>query len=424
MKVQVEDVSPIEKRLAIEVEPALVEKELSQAYAQLSHQVKIPGFRPGKVPRRILEQRYKSEIEADVVKRVQLMGFVDAVRQAQVSAVGDPQFSGGTLEAQKPFAYTAKVEVKPVVQPRDYKGLTLKKLDVAVTDAQVEEQLERLRANRTEVVAVQGRDAAQKGDLVIIDFDATVAGKPFPGNTGRGVTVEVADGQLIEGNLPQLEGAKVGATVEVDYTFPADYRVEEVRGQVARFVVTVKELKEKKAPALDDDFAKAMGFETMGAFRARVRADLERAAKGRSENDEREDVFKKLVEKNAFDVPSALVNRGIDMMLESALSSMARSGMDPSMLKLDWGSLRQELKPRSELEVRGQLILEAIVKAERLSASDADLDDKLKAMAGENAAMLPMLQQQYRVGEARDALRARVLEEKAIALVKQHAKFE
>lgn len=424
MKVQVEDVSPIEKRLSIEVEPTVVEKELTQAYATLARQVSMPGFRPGKVPRRILEQKYRTEVEADVVKRVQLLAFIDAVREHNLPAVGDPHMSGGKLELQKPFAFTARVEVKPVISPKDYKGLTLKKFDTGVTDEKVNEQLTRLRESRTTLEAVTGRDVAQKGDMAVIDFDATVDGQPFAGNTGRNVTVEVTEGQLIQGNLPQLEGAKIGAKTEFDYSFPADYRVEEVKGKTARFSVEVKELKAKKVPELDQAFAESIGFGSVDELKARVRRDLERAAKNRSEADEREDVFKKLIEKNTIEVPGALVNRGIDIMLDSALQSMSRSGMDPSMLQLDWGKLREELRPRSDVEVRGQLILEAVAKAENIAVSDEDIEKKLETMAEETGAPLSMVRKQYREQDAKDSLKARILEEKAIEFLKSHAKFE
>jgi|APLak6261679142_1056127.scaffolds.fasta_scaffold00012_80 trigger factor len=422
MKVQVEDVSAIEKRLSIEVEPALVEKELSAAYSNLSRQVKVPGFRPGKIPRRILEQRFKAEVEADVIKRVQLLGFIDALKETNVAAVGDPSFSGGKLESAKPYAYSARVEVKPVVTAKDYKGLELPKVDESVTDEKVTEQLERFRAQKTEVVDVAGRDTVEKGDLVVIDFDATKDGKPFGGNTGRDVTVEVAPGELIEGNLPALEGAKLNGTKEFDYTFPADYRIEEVKGQTAHFVCTIKAIKTRKMPELDDAFAKEMGEESAAALKARVRKDLERAAKNRAEVDSREALFKALEAKNPIDVPQAMVNRGIDFMLENALGGLMRSGMDPNMLQLDWGKLREELRPKATLEVRGQLLLESIATAEKIEASDEDMDARLKTLAEENNVGLPVLQKQYATAEAKDALRNRVKEEKVIAFIRQHSK--
>ncbi len=422
MKVQVEDVSAIEKRLSIEVEPALVEKELTAAYSNLSRQVKVPGFRPGKIPRRILEQRFRAEVEADVVKRVQLLGFIDALKETNVAAVGDPSFSGGKIEAQKPFAYSARVEVKPVVTAKDYKGLELPKFDDAVTDERVNEQITRMLEQKTEVVDVSGRDTVQTGDLCTIDFDATMEGKPFPGNTGRDVTVEVVAGELIEGNLPALEGGTLNGTKEFDYTFPAEYRVEDVKGKTAHFVCTIKGIKAKKVPALDDAFAKTVGEETADGLKSRVRADLERAAKNRSEVDARDGLFKALVEKNPIDVPTAMVNRGIDFMLENALGGLMRSGMDPNMLQLDWGKLREELRPKAALEVRGQLIIEAIAKAENLDASEADVAARLQSLATENKVELAVVQKQYQGAEAQDALKNRTKEEKVISFLREHAK--
>lgn len=422
MKVQVEDVSTIEKRLSIEVEPALVQKELTAAYNSLSREVKLPGFRPGKIPRRILEQKFGVKVEADVAKRIQLQGFIDAIEKTKVAAVGDPSFSGGRIEADKPYSYSARVEVKPEVVAKDYKGLQLPKFEVSVTEESVSEQIDRMLTQRTQVVLVEGRDVAQKGDLVVIDFDATKNGATFPGSTGRDVTVEVMEGQLIEGNLPQLEGAKVGSTQELDYTFPADYRVDEIKGHTARFVVKVKQLKHKQVPALDDAFAREMGQEKVEGLKARVRRDLERAAKSRAEVDERDAVFRALVEKNPIEVPMAMVSRAIDFMLQTALSGLMRSGVDPKMLQLDWGKLREELRPKAALEVRGQLLLEAVAREEKLEATPADVEQHLKKLAEDSGASVETVQKQYQSPEVGEALRSRTKEGKVLSFLKQHAK--
>jgi len=423
MKVQVEDVSSIEKRLSIEVEPTVVEKELSQAYAALAKQVKLPGFRPGKVPRRILEQRYKTDVEADVVRRVQYKAFIDAAREKQVHVVGDPQMSGGTLKANEPFAFTARVEVKPKVEVKSFKELALKKFDTTVKDEKVTEQIDRLRHSRTSLDKVEGRDVVQPGDFVVIDFDATLDGGPFAGNTGRDVTVEVSEGQLIQGNLPQLEGAKVGEPKAFDYTFPADYRLDEVKGKTAQFSATVKEIKAKKVPELDDEFARALGLESLADLQKRVREDLERAEKNRTVTDEREDIFKALIAANPFDVPGSMVERGVDLMLEGALGSMARSGVDPRMLNLDWKKMRDELRPRSETEVRGQLLLEALWTQEKLEATDEEREQKLEALAKDGGVPVAQVRKQYAGDEGRESLTNRVLEDKALALIRQHAKY-
>lgn len=423
MKVKVEEVSTIERRLSIEVEPAVVERELSQAYSQLSRQVKIAGFRPGKVPRRILEQRYKAEVEDDVVRRVQLKAFLDAIKEHKVDAVADPHLSGGKLVAAQPFAFTANVEVKPKVEAKDYKGLGLKKFDAAVADDKVNEQLEKLRQNRSELKDVEGRTTVQAGDFAVIDFTATVDGQPFPGNTGKDVTVEVSPGQLINGNLPELAGATVGTPKLVDYTFPSDYRVEEVKGKTAKFDVTVKKLQAKQVPALDDAFAEALGVGTLADLKTRVRTDLERGAKNTAQADERKDVFEALVAKNPFEVPKSMIERGVDVMLNGAFESLYRSGIDPRTMGINFQQLRDEFRPRAELEVRGQLILEGVAAKEKIEVSEADLEKKLEQLAAESGQALAQVRKQLKGEDARSNLQARVLEEKTIEFLKSAATY-
>ncbi|MBE2250231.1 MAG: trigger factor [Myxococcus sp.] len=421
MKVQVESVSSIEKRLSIEVDAQVVNRELTEAYATLAQQVKIPGFRPGRVPRRILEQKFKNEVEADVVRRVQAQATVDAIKANDVKAVGEPHYSGGKLVPNATYAFTARFEVKPELAVKEFKGLALKKLDATVDDAKVTEQLERMRESRSTLETVAGRDVAKTGDMAVIDFDATRGGQPFPGNTGRNVTVEVGPGELVEGNLPQLDGVKVGEAKTFDYAFPADYRVEEVKGQTASFTATIKELKERRLPELNDEFAKSQGADTLDALKAKVKADLERGAKNRVETEAREELLKALIEKNPFECPSSMIERGIDFMLDGALQSLMRSGVDPRMLNLDWGKLRGDMRPRAEVEVRGSMLLEALGKAESLAVADADLEAKYEEIAKETGMPAAQVKARYAAPEAQESLKTRILEEKAIALVRQHA---
>lgn len=421
MKVQVESVSSIEKRLSIEVDAQVVNRELTQAYATLAQQVKIPGFRPGRVPRRILEQKYKNEVEADVVRRVQAQATVDAIKANDVKAVGEPHYAGGKLVPNATYAFTARFEVKPELTVKEFKGLSLKKQDATIDDAKVTEQIDRLRESRSTLETVAGRDVAKLGDMAVIDFDATKGGEAFPGNTGRNVTVEVAAGELVEGNLPQLDGMKVGEQKTFDYAFPADYRVAEVKGQTASFTATLKELKERKLPELNDEFAKSQGSDTVDALKAKVKADLERGAKNRVETEAREELLKALIEKNPFECPASMIDRGVDFMLDGALQSLMRSGVDPRMLNLDWSKLRSEMRPRAEVEVRGSMLLEALGKTENLTAGEAELEAKYEEISKETGMPAAQVKARYVAPEAQDSLKTRIIEEKAIALVRQHA---
>ncbi len=234
-----------------------------------------------------------------------------------------------------------------------------------------------------------GRDVAQKGDLCVIDYDASLDGKDFPGSKAQDITVEVAPGELVEANLPQLEGVKLKDKKDFDYTFPADYRVEDVKGKTAKFSVTLKELKSKKVPALDDAFAEATGagvhtFEGAAeiAFRKRPRARAESAQHRRPT--ERDAIINALIERNKFEVPRAMVDHAMNMMLENALQIMARSGMDPNTTNMDWNKLREDFRPRAESEVRGALMFEALAKQEKIEVSDEDVEKKLETIAEES----------------------------------------
>ncbi len=423
MKVKVEEVSSIERRLSIEVEPQMVAQELTNAYGRLAREVKIPGFRPGKVPRRILEQKFKADVEADVLRRVEARAFVDAIKEHKVEAVAEPHISSSTLTANQPYAFTARVEVKPVLSAKDYSGLALPKSDAAVPDEKIDEQLKKMQENFTSLEKVEGRDVAKTGDMAVIDFEATQDGKEFPGNKGKDITVEIAPGELIDANLPQLDGMKVGDTKPVSYTFPAEYRVEEVKGKTAIFNVTLKELKEKKVPPLDDELAKKMGNETLAELKAKLRKDLEKASAVRIRNEEREAMFKALIDKNPFELPQAMTERGIDMMLEGALRAIARGGVDPRQLGLDFQRLRAEFRPKAEVEVRGQLIVEAIGKQEKIEVADADLEKKLEEIAEESGQPIAVVRKHYKDEEERQGLVSRVREQKTMEFLKSTATY-
>ena len=423
MKVSVETLSPIERKLSIEVEPARVEAELDRAYKTLARQVKVPGFRQGKAPRRILEQRFRRQIEDEVTEKVIQRAFIDAVDQEKVPAVGSPSVIPGKLPAAgQPYTFEARVEVKPDVEAKDYLELPLEKQDVAVGDDKVEAQLSQLRDSRTTLEAVE-RDVAQLGDVATVDYVATVDGNPFPGSDRKDATVGVEAGEAAEGRFAALEGVKIGDTKGFDYVFPADFGLEAVAGKTAHFEVTLKGLKARVAPELDDAFAKETGIaETAGELRTKIREDLERARKSEVEVAERDAVFKGLIEKNAFQVPRSLVDRAVDMMLDGALRNMSRSGIDVRQLNLDFSSLRVELRPRAEQEVRGTLLLEAIAKQEKIEVPEAEVDAKLVSMATESGLDPEVFKGQV-TPDQRESLTLRLREEKTIEFVKSRAKY-
>jgi trigger factor len=426
MKINVESVSPVERKVTIEIDPDRVAKELEKAYVALGRRVKLRGFRPGKAPRKVLERNFKEQVEGEVVEKLVSSTFSEAVREQAIDAVAPPAVSlaEGGIAAGQPLRYTARVEVKPTISPKDYRGLAVTRKPPEVTDGMLSDELGKLQDRMAELVPAEGRFEAQDGDWAVVDHEGTIDGKPFEGSKAEGVTVKVAPGAISDGNLEALKGKKLGETVEIEEPFAADHRNPALRGKVAKMTVTLRGLKTRQVPALDDAFAKQVGIEgveSLEQLRARIRADLERREKRRADNELKDALVKGALEKNEFEVPPAMVERAIDAMIEGAAERFARSGIDIRQLGLDTSRMRADLREQALLQVRGALLLEAIADAEKLEVTDEDLEAEIARLAEEIGAPLAKVRQQMRGADAKQALSHRVREEKAIALLSSQA---
>jgi trigger factor len=429
MKIEVETLSPVEKKVTVEIDPERVGKELDRAYAALGRRVKLRGFRPGKAPRTVLERNFRDEVERDVVQKLVQGAFSEAVREHGMAAVAPPRvdLAQEGLPAAEPFRFTARVEVKPKLEPKDYRGLEVKRRRVEFTDQMIQDELTRLQDNMAQLVPVEGRDQAQLGDFAVIDHEGNVDGQPFEGAVAQGVSVKVQQGELADGCMPQLEGRKLGETFELAQDFPADYRMEPLRGKRGTFKVTLKALKARQVPALDDDLAKDLSLpnvETLDALKARIRDDLTKSEQRRADAEFKDAIVKAALAKNDFEVPPALVERAIDLMMEGAAQRFARQGLDIREMGLDFAKLRADVRDQALLEVRGALLLEAIADAEKIEVSADDVQNELARMAGE--AHMPLAELQARVREdphARGSILNRIREEKALAFLTSEAKL-
>jgi trigger factor len=428
MKINVETTSPIERKLTIEVPAERVDRELDKAYVQLGRRVKLRGFRPGHVPRGVLVRNFKGEVERDVVEKLVSSTFLEAAKAEGVDAVAPPSVSlDGALAEGQALRYSATVEVKPVVAPRDYKGLSVTRRVPVVGDAEVDAELAKLRESYARLVEAEGRDVAQEGDYAVIDHEGTIDGLPFDGGKAEDVTVKVGPGKVEEGFIAALVGKKVGEAAEFEEPFPADHRNERLRGKVARMKVVLKGLKVRQLATLDDELAKRVGvegIETLEQLKARIRADLSKREARRAEAELKDALIKAALEKNGFEVPPSMVERAIDAMLEGTVERFTRMGLDVSQLDLDVARLRGDLREQALLQVRGSLLLEAVAAAEQVTVTEEDLQAELGRMAEELGVPVQKAQQQMRGKEARAALENRVREDKALAILTQAATIQ
>jgi trigger factor len=426
MKIQVEKLSPVEKKVTVEIEPAEVAKEIDRAYASLGRRVKLRGFRPGKAPRTVLERNFKDQVEADVVEKLVQRSFEEATKEQDLEAVAAPrvEVAEGGIGPDRPFSYTARVEVKPVIVPKDYRGLTVTRKPVEVADAAVEAEIERLHQSYAEMVPLEGRDVAEAGDWAVIDYEGSVDGKPFDGGGAKGALIQVKDGNFFAGEMAVLQGRKIGDAFETEQTFPADFRDTALAGKQGKFAITLQSLRTQKIPPLDDAFAKEVGIEgveTLAALRDRVRADLEKREKRRVEAEERDALVKGALEKNDFEVPPALVERTIDAMVENTAQRLARQGVDIRQLDLDLGRIRGDMREQALLTVKAALLLEAIAQAEKVEVGAQDEQEEIQRRADEMGVPPARLQPK---GDGLQALRQRIREDKVVALLAAAANYQ
>jgi trigger factor len=424
MKVQVETVSSVERKVVIEVDAGEVARELERAYKGLSRQVKVPGFRAGKVPRRILETRFRDQVEQDVVQHLVEHSWKDAVDEQELFPVAPPVVSPERLEEGKPFRYEARVEVKPEVILKEWEGLGYEPATGEVTDQMVQDELLRLQDSLSHMVPIEDRKVAVTGDYALIHYVGRREGTEFEGGKGEGVTVLVGPGSLLEGNAPMLAGVEVGQTVEADVEFPPDYRDEALRGQTAQFAITLERIQKREVPELDDELAKDVGGDakTLDELKAKIRENLQTRENDRIERENRERLLKALIEKNPVDVPKAMVERGIDVMMSGAVERFARQGIDVRQLGLDFRRLREDLRERATDEVKSALLLEALAEAQKLEISDDELADHYRKVAEGSGVPEAKVRAHYeKDASERSGLKVRLQEEKALALLKSRA---
>jgi trigger factor len=377
-------------RVDVEVTPDAVERELQRAAGELGRDVKIPGFRKGKVPPQVVLQRMGREAVLDeAIRRALPDWYEEAINDARVSPVGEPKLDMTELPGRgSPLAFSIEVGVRPKAKLGDYKGLEVGRREPEVPADEVGAEVERLRESVASLENVER--AAQKGDFVVVDFIGRVDGEAFDGGEARGTLLELGSGRFIPGFEDQLEGAEPGEERQVTVTFPEDYRAEELAGNEAVFDVTVKEVKEKRLPELDDDFAsEAGGFDTLDELRSDVESRLREAIENQLEYDFREAVVDAAVDTASLEVPKELVHAKAHEMWASTARRMQRQGVDPQRYLEATGKdphdIVHEIEPDAERSLKREAVLAAIVESEGIEVSDDEMLESLREATGAGA---------------------------------------
>jgi trigger factor len=416
-------------RVDVQVPAEALESALKSAAADLGREIRVPGFRSGKVPPEVVLRQVGREAVMDEALRRGLPGwYEEAVADAGITTVGDPQLDLSDLpEKGLPLAFTIEVGVVPPAKLGEYKGLEVGRREPSVDPQGVQAELERMRESLASLETVER--AAGQGDFVVVDFLGTIDGEPFEGGEARGQLVELGAGRLVPGFEEQLDGVAAADEREVEVTFPDDYQVEHLAGKGAVFAVDVKEVKEKRLPELDDDFAiEAGGFDSLDELRAEIEERIGQADQRAIEGEFREAAVDAAVAASTIEIPHELVHAKAHDMWHRTARRMAAQGIDPRQYLTMTGKTEEELvteaEPDAEQALKREAVLAEVVKAEGIEVSDDEIAEALREAAGPDATdkQLKRALKRARKQGAEEALRDDIAMRKAVDLLVESAK--
>ena len=373
-------------KLVIEASAEEFEAGLNAAYNKNKNKISVPGFRKGKAPRKMIEQLYGSQIFfEDAANEIIPDAYADAAKESGLDIVSQPKVSIEQLEAGKPFIFAAEVAVRPEVELGEYKGVEVTKADAEVTDADVEEELKKVQDQNSRTVSVEDR-AVKDGDMTVIDFEGFIDGEAFEGGKGENYPLTIGSHSFIDTFEEQMIGMNIGEEKELNVTFPEDYHAENLKGKPATFKVTVKEIKEKQLPELDDDFAQDVSdFDTLAEYKDDLKKKIAERKESEAKAKKESEAIEKVVEAAKMDIPQAMIDTQVNRMLEDFAMRLQQQGLSVEQYFQYTGmtadKIMEEMKPEAVKRIKNRLVLEAVAKAEDIQVSDEEFDAELQKMA-------------------------------------------
>ncbi len=422
MKSEMKSVGACRKELTVEIPAATVDASIDRISKRYGRSVKVQGFRPGKVPARVVRARFHDEILREVAQDLIPEAVDEAVAEHDLQPVATPEIRGVEVDDGKPLTFTAALETVPDVDPGDYTAFTLRQTPVDVDAAAVEQAIERLRQGRARLEPVTERPA-ERGDVLTIDLERRLPDQPGAAPEHlQGVRVEIGSDVNPPGFDDELVGLETGATRSFTVTHAEDDAVRRLAGRQASYAIEVKNVQRPVPPDLDDAFARSIGkFDDLAALRAQVETDLQAQAEAEARNEVRQDLLRQLAHRVAVEVPEALIGRELDRRVEQVARRLLEEQVDPRQARIDWDAFREQQRASATDTVRGTLVLDAIAGREAIEVTGGDVDQEVArqaALSGRTPqAVRALLEKDGGIGRLRAVLRR----EKAIALLMKRA---
>ncbi|MEF2576031.1 MAG: trigger factor [Eisenbergiella sp.] len=385
MSLQIEKLEKNMAKLTIEVSADEFSKAVEEAYQKNRGKISVPGFRKGKVPKKMIEQMYgKAVFYEDAANALIPGAYEKALEECEETIVSSPKIDVTQIEEGKAFIFTAEVALKPEVTLGTYKGVEVDKIEISVTDEEVEADLKQQQENNSRVVTVE-RPVAD-GDIAVIDYEGFVDGVAFDGGKGEDYSLTIGSHSFIDNFEEQLIGKNAGEECEVNVTFPEEYHAKELAGKPAVFKVTVKEVKEKQLPELNDEFAGEVSeFETLDAYKEDIRKKLTEKKEAEAKNEKEDAVITAVIENAQMEIPEAMVETQQRQIVDEFAQRLQMQGLSMEQYfqftGLSYQHMLEQVKPQAERKIKSRLVLEAVVAAENIVATEEDYEEEIKRMA-------------------------------------------
>jgi trigger factor len=416
MQVHVEEISPVKKRVNIEIPVEQVDAEIEKVYAGIQKRAKLQGFRPGKAPMQLIKRTYSDTMRDEVMRRILEQTLYKTLDEHKIAPVESPTIESDIIQQGVPFKYSAMVEIMPEILLKEYTGLTAQKEVYSPNQDGVERELRRMQENMAQLVPLGDDAVVENGHTVSVDYIFSVAGFPEENSSIEDAEIEVGAKDLPPGFEEQVVGMKCGETKEIGIILPEGYRNPRAAGKEGIFLVTLKEIKQKELPELDDDFARQFGeYESMEQLRAKMTEYHEKHEADRIQNELKDRIIKALIEKNPLEVPESMVKRQLDNMLENLKNRLQSQHMSIETMGLDESGFRDRFRDSAADKVRGGLLLMALVEKEKITVTAEDLAKRYEQISAGNPEMLDRIKEYYEANhKAKDSIVAEIKEDKAI----------
>ncbi len=424
MKVSVKEVSEIARRVHVELPEEKVSRRLQKAYQQLNRNVKVKGFRPGKVPLAILKRHYADQVNHDVGLELVNETLMAALEQTDLQPVSQSDLDREPLQEGEPFRYSFLVEVQPEIVVKDYQKIPAQRQRLVLTDEEVDVEMEVRRHANSYLRTLEESRPIQQGDHAVLDFKTFADGKPVPDGEAKGFHLEVGANRFSPEFETKIIGASKGDQKEIEVTFPPDHGNRYLAGKRATFQVVVKDVKEMVLPELDDDFAKSLGeFDNLEGLRAAVRDELERRKKKQIDTEVTAQLLEELSNRNPFEVPRGMVEQELQRMLDTIRYRLSAQNLTLEQAGMDEATFIESNQDFAEKKVRESILLERIATQEGFEISDEELDEGLHQAAEEMQQPYEKVRDFYQRGEVMESFRRQLMAEKVIKFLQDQAEM-